>query len=185
MSGIRKYLLLYAIALCQTALYLPAQAQTNYYNADQQPAASGSAAAENENAPPSHTVVVTSIQKCYAQLGHAEALDIERNFVKPYEECQRRLVIKLKKQQQLKVAHDKDTGTSKDTNNLKDGDTSKDTDAPKDAKDSNDTPEAAPAVNGGFYRVQKNPVPPPANKPATKKPDPAAGSKAPATPDAQ
>jgi hypothetical protein len=120
------------------------------------PAAAAPAPAENPvqeiDAPPTldeayeaqapaggHTVVVTSLKKCYTQLGREEALEIETKYTKPYEECQKRLAAKVKRDQQLKAGQQ-----------------------PKDSKDATNkegaAPDAAPA-DSGFYRVQKDAVP--------------------------
>ncbi len=106
MNGFIKYFLSCAAVLCLTAA--PARAQTDYYNADTAPPAA--AADDDAGGMPeaatvekSHTVIVTSIEKCYAQIGRAATLEIERNFTKPYEECRKRLALKLKAQQQLKA----------------------------------------------------------------------------------
>lgn len=86
-------------------------AQENYYNAEEEfvPAVEApELPAAEEPPPPARSVVVTSVQKCYAQLSREEALEIQKNFVKPYQECQKRLAAKLKKKQEKKVSGDKD-----------------------------------------------------------------------------
>ena len=100
----------------------PAFAQANYYNADQDDTDTAVTPGEEE-APQPTTLTVTSIEKCYKQIGREDALDIQRNFVKPYQECQRRLALKLKKATEKPVPETK-----------------------KDAK-----PE--PEIPQGFYRV--------------------------------
>ncbi len=35
--------------------------------------------------------VVTSVQKCFDMLQRSDIIDIQKNFVKPYEECHRRV----------------------------------------------------------------------------------------------
>ncbi|MCE9506700.1 MAG: hypothetical protein K8R48_00075 [Alphaproteobacteria bacterium] len=98
-------------------LAVPAAAQENYYNSSQQEenrppadknpetrkdaAAVKTPAAEQESAPV-NSFTVTSIQKCYAQLSHEDALEIQQNYSKPYDECQRRLALKLKNEQEKK-----------------------------------------------------------------------------------
>ncbi len=157
------YLLLLAILLC---FPFRAQAQQNYYNADEQPVADSKEATDNA-APAAHNVVVTSIEKCYAQLNHAEVLDIETNYVKPYEECQKRLARKIKNQHQAKVTPDKDAAPAKDAKDkdakdkdAKDkdsaaaGDAAVPADSPADSSDGAAAPEDA---GGGFFRVQKSP----------------------------
>lgn len=42
------------------------------------------------------TLTITSLQKCYDQISHEDALDIQRNYIKPWQECRRRLSLKLK-----------------------------------------------------------------------------------------
>ena len=169
MSRCQKYLLLFVMIISPAVLCLslPAKAQSNYYNTDKQDDEQPAAAADDDAAPPSHTVMVTSIEKCYAQLDRAETVDIERNFIKPYEECQRRLAIKLKKKQQIKVAPD-----SKDKAAPAASKEAAAKDAPADAKeepkDAAPPPAEADFPSGGFYRVQKNPLP--AEKSAPKKP---------------
>jgi hypothetical protein len=78
----------------------PAAAQNNYYNP-------GDAVEKKQEAPAeageeSKTLTITSIQKCYDQLTRKDALDIQKNYIKPYQECQRRLELKIKKEQWLK-----------------------------------------------------------------------------------
>jgi hypothetical protein len=94
------------IALCLLAA-TPAYAQ-GHYSIDPDAAspaaddADDNASAEERAPPPSHTIVVTSIEKCYAEIGHAEAMDIEQHYTAPYEECQRRLALKVRQQQTAK-----------------------------------------------------------------------------------
>ena len=86
------------------------RAQTDYYNADTSrppPRRDDDAAGMPEAATveKSHTVVVTSIE---AARGGAESpvplrARLSRILTKPYEECQRRLALKIKSQQQLKA----------------------------------------------------------------------------------
>lgn len=103
----------------------PAAAQVNYYSGDAAPPApAGDGGGE---VPAAKSAVVTSLQKCYAQLGREEALEVQMNYIKPYQECQRRLARKLKEKQQA-AAGEKAAA------------------APRDA---------APAAAGGFYRVKK------------------------------
>ncbi len=143
MNTLKKYFIFIAlgglISCCCGASV--AQAQANYYNAGE----ADTPAATEEAPPPLQTFTVTSISKCYAALSRADALDIQRNFIKPYQECQRRLALQLKKKQQQQS---KD-GAAKD----------------KPAE----TPASAPQ---GFYRVQKSASPPSADadekKPAVK-----------------
>jgi hypothetical protein len=144
MNGSVKYILSGLAALYLSVA--PARAQTGYYNADTPPAA----AEEDDSAPASHTVVVTSIEKCYVQLGPAETLDIEKNYTKPYEECQKRLALKLKAQQQLKAGQQKSSNVAPAT----------DATAPKTAPQNAPAPDASPPDEGLYYRVQKDPLPP-------------------------
>jgi hypothetical protein len=141
----------YLAILCLMAA--PAWAQTGYYNDDQ----SGAASPDDAAASQSHTVIVTSIEKCYAQLGYAERMDIEQHFEKPYEECQRRLALKIKQQQQLKA------GQVKNTNNAQ-GAGAANTNDPPPAKNPPEAAPAAPANEGSYYRVQKDPLTPAADK---------------------
>lgn len=116
-----------------------AWAQANYYNADVPPAPA--AAPE----PTSRTVTVTSVEKCYAQLPAEDVIDIKTNFVKPYEECQKRLMRKLKADRTLKAGEVKAPVPP--------------TAPANPAVPAVDSP-AAPAVEtgagGGFFRVQKS-----------------------------
>jgi hypothetical protein len=131
----------------------PAHAQTGYYNASEKPAAADSGSSDaKETAPTAHNFVVTSIEKCYAQLGHAEAMDIEQHFVKPYQECQRRLALKIKQQHEVKPGQQKtvtpQNGSSQNST----------------MQSPPDNPASAPAPltdEGLYYRVQKNTLPPP------------------------
>jgi hypothetical protein len=139
----------YAFLLIAALFLSPAHAgaQGNYYNADEPAAATeggGKESGEGEKQA-SNSYVVTSIQKCYAQLGREEALDIQKNYIKPYQECQRRLAEKYKKE------HDKKPGDEKATD-AKNGDASKD-----------ETPEKEP--DHGFFRVSKSPSPTADKKP--------------------
>jgi hypothetical protein len=119
------FLLFVAGMLCQA---VSAAAQENYYNPSQQeenrpnadnppdarkpPEEIKTPAAEQEPAAV-NSFTVTSIQKCYAQLSHEDALEIQQNYIKPYEECQRRLVLKQKKEQVIKTGNTKDTPVKK------------------------------------------------------------------------
>lgn len=85
----------------------------------------------------SHTIVVTSIETCYAELGPEAAADIQKNYIKPWEECRKRLAIKRKKDQTLKAGETKKPET---------GESAPDKETP-------------PAV-GGYYRVQKTSLKP-------------------------
>jgi hypothetical protein len=80
-----------------------ADEKENYYNVD--------AEKQEESVTPSgtQTVLVTSVQKCYAQLKHEDVLDIRKNYTKPYYECQRRLALKIKEKQQAKAGEVKDS----------------------------------------------------------------------------
>lgn len=62
-----------------------------YYNAG------GDAAQEEKEPSQGRNVTVTSVRKCYAQLSREDVLDIQKNYIKPYQECQRRLAAQLKK----------------------------------------------------------------------------------------
>jgi hypothetical protein len=161
--GGRGVISAFFIAVC--FLCIPAHAQTGYYNIDQKPAAAADADTDKA-APAAHSFVVTSIEKCYAQLGHTEAVDIEQHFDKPYEECQRRLALKIKQQHEIKPGQQKTvTATS-----------------PIGA-----SPNAAPAVDpaqppvpaplndeGLYFRVQKNALPSPSSSADDNTPPPAA-----------
>ena len=136
-----KYLFLYLPALCLLAA-APAFAQ-GYYNEDSAPAAaSANSAIPQAEVPTSHSFIVTSIEKCYKQLGHADALDIQQHFVKPYEECQRRLSIKTQQEHELKAGQQK---------------------KPPPAQNAPDNPPAVQPLSdqGLYFRVQKNALPPP------------------------
>lgn len=54
---------------------------------------------------------VTSLQKCLDQLGAKDAIDIQSNYMKPWQECQRRLEEKLEKEQAQKVQEAKEATT--------------------------------------------------------------------------
>ena len=97
---------------------IPAGAQENYYNPGklavdnpargETPDAQGGfvgteAPVAGQEVDAAKTFTVTSIQKCYAQLGREDALEIQKNYVKPYQECQRRLALKLKKTPGMKA----------------------------------------------------------------------------------
>jgi hypothetical protein len=58
---------------------------------------------------------VTSVDKCYAQLSREDALDIQKNYTKPYQECQRRLALKLKNEKWSKNKPGTKTGDSQDS----------------------------------------------------------------------
>lgn len=156
----------------------PARAQ-NYYNEDTAPAAGSDAdsqadaGAQGADVPASHTVVVTSIEKCYAQLSRADALDIEQHYLKPYEECQRRLALKLKQQHNVKAGQRK-TGASARSEVVTPQYLPQNQGAPNQNipnQNSDGPPDnpgrAAPPLSdeGLYYRVQKNklPQPPPAD----------------------
>ena len=59
---------------------------------------------------------VTSIQKCYESLGKEDALDIQKNYLKPYQECQRRLMLKLQSKQEAKPGEAKEDSPDKTHN---------------------------------------------------------------------
>jgi len=161
-KGAVKYFLLYLAAFCFLAPIL-ADAQTGYFNQDSSPPAVGgsdddSAAHETGG----HTVVVTSIAKCYAQLGHAEELDIEQHYTMPYEECQHRLALKIKQDHEAKAGQQKNTGSSQGAANPQTSG------APAATVQSPpDNPPAGPPLSdeGLYYRVQKNVLPPPPPNP--------------------
>jgi hypothetical protein len=112
-------------------LSLPAAARAqNYYNADQPPPA------QAQETGASRTFVVTSIEKCYAQLARADVLDIQKNYLRPYEECKKRLAAKIRAEQKLKAGEEKGAARKEEA---------------KDAAPA----AAAPPPAGGFYRVQK------------------------------
>lgn len=105
-----------------------------------------------DEAPQAHkTVVVTSMTKCYALIGAADAADIQKNYARPWEECRRRLARKILHDQTVKAGEGK-KGTLKSAHEE----------------------EAAPAAiapesfGGGYYRVQKTPL---RHTAAPKKPD--------------
>lgn len=52
------------------------------------------------------TLTVTSLQKCYDRLDREDALDIQRNYIKPWQECQRRLSLKMKKEAENRKAEE-------------------------------------------------------------------------------
>lgn len=53
-------------------------------------------AADAEDMPAAHSHVVTSVQKCLDQLPPAEAAEVRKNYLKPYQECMARLSYKKK-----------------------------------------------------------------------------------------
>ena len=87
--------------LCCLWAAAPAGAESHYYNAE--PSKPAVTKPEEAEAPPAKSFTVTSIDKCYAALGPEDALDIQRNYIKPYQECQRRLALKLKKAAEQKA----------------------------------------------------------------------------------
>lgn len=95
------YALVFAISL-SCAAWQGALAQENYYNA-QRPAPETPPEA-TENIQKGKNITVTSVGKCYQQIGRAEAVEIQKNFIKPYRECQRRLALQIKKSQEKKTA---------------------------------------------------------------------------------
>jgi hypothetical protein len=114
-----KHSLLFLLFVVAAFCRMPAAAaQENYYNpslqeenrpvADKNTDAQKPAAdikipdAEQQEPAAANSFTVTSIQKCYAQLKHEDALEIQKNYIKPYEECQRRLAQKLKNEQEKK-----------------------------------------------------------------------------------
>lgn len=52
------------------------------------------------------SATVTSIEKCYAGLGEKDVLDIQRNYVKPYQECLRRRALLEKEKNTLKATEE-------------------------------------------------------------------------------
>ncbi len=115
--------------LCLSLLLATPAAAQNYRRA-------GDTAA----APASKTLTITSPQKCYDQIGPAEAQDVRNNFERPYEECLRRLGEKLKRDQQAEA--DKAKATAEES--------------------------SSPATTPHYYRVQKDKKDD-AKKPAEKK----------------
>ncbi|MFH1158021.1 MAG: hypothetical protein V1721_03945 [Pseudomonadota bacterium] len=115
MKSIKKYLqaLVFCLPFAAFCLSIAASAQMNYYNADDAMAAEPAEAPED---PPekARSFTVTSIQKCYDLLSREDVLDIQQNYIKPYQECQRRAALNLKKKQEEKKAADaKDESSSK------------------------------------------------------------------------
>ncbi len=166
------------LTLAFVAMPHAAVAAGNYYNADappeaEAPAAEAPAATDDaetaadlnaisaiEKPQPSHNFVVTSVSKCYAKLDRKDALEIQRSYIKPYEECQRRLAAKIKKDQNVK-AGDAPKGTDK-------ADDKADDKAAKKAEA--DTPAAKASLTSdslpfGFYRIGKSQAPVPAEQP--------------------
>lgn len=158
------------IFLCLLLLALPPAvfADGHYYNVDKMKPAPAPADAEtaedpqpslgtalphlDEPPPGGHSVVVTSLGKCYAALGHAEEYEIRRNFVKPYEECERRLALKRKKEQSAKAGDAPKSEGAKATAGKEEGEKESDDDK---AADDSGLPRGLPH---GFYRVQKAPL---------------------------
>lgn len=87
-------------------LSVPSWAQMNYYNATTSLSSPEKAeeTEETEDLPPVKNFTVTSLKKCYAQLSRDEVVDIQKNYIKPYQECQRRVALKLQKKQTEKAA---------------------------------------------------------------------------------
>jgi len=139
----------------------PSFAQTGYYNADQKPATADADA--DKAVPAAHNFVVTSIGKCYAQLGHDETMDIERHFDKPYQECQRRLALKIKQQHEVKPGQQQKSVSA--TSPIG---------APQQLPPDPTQPPAsatAPLSDEGlYYRVQKNSLTPPPSEDDTTPP---------------
>lgn len=118
MKNTGKYASLPLVFLFCACLPFSAAAQMNYYNAEGQATAerpeeqdtAGNEAKmpEEETPQPAKNFTVTSIQKCYERLGREETLDIQKGYIKPYQECQRRLALKLKKEREEKLAKPKE-----------------------------------------------------------------------------
>lgn len=56
-----------------------------------------SAFAADEDFPPARNAVVTSLKKCLEKLDPEDVIDIRKNYMKPYQECQHRLQMKLQR----------------------------------------------------------------------------------------
>jgi hypothetical protein len=69
--------------------------------------------AQEGPAPKPKTFTVTSVQKCYEQLGKEDVADIRKNYTKQYQECQRRLAEQTRKKQTLKAGEKKKPETGK------------------------------------------------------------------------
>ena len=55
---------------------------------------------------PKNSFTVTSIEKCYQALPPDEALEIQKNYIKPYQECRKRLELKEKEKKKLSAGED-------------------------------------------------------------------------------
>jgi len=102
-AGYLILILTFLLAAGISFLPPPAAAQENYYNPGKLAAEKESAGRETPkagNAPETtQYITVTSIQKCYERLDRKDALEIQRGYTKPYQECRRRLSLKLQKEQ--------------------------------------------------------------------------------------
>lgn len=119
--------LLFIFSMLITGIFFyspPAQAEENYRNpikqAEEQatPKQGTGNATDSDTPEPAKTFTVTSIRKCYDRLGREDVLDIQRNFIKPYQECQRRLSLLLQKEQQQKAGETKAVPPEKPRNFL-------------------------------------------------------------------
>lgn len=88
------------------------QAESNYFNIEKPAAAKPPAPPSTPEAAkpfaPAQSAVITSVQKCYDQLTQEEVMDIKRHYLKPYEECQNRLLKKKEKAATDKLAAEKE-----------------------------------------------------------------------------
>lgn len=93
---------------------IPSAQAENYYNPTKAAAERLEAQRKLKEAIPEETVTgggqfmtVTSVQKCYDLLETEEALDVQRNYIRPYQECKRRLSVKLQKKKSVAPADQK------------------------------------------------------------------------------
>lgn len=129
-------------------------------------------AEEEEDGKPSGGMrTVTPINKCLDQLPEADAMEIKGNYLKPYQECQRRL-------QTIKRGETDDKKT--DSKKARSKKTAKDdTDDNEDGEETASGKEPAPAEDArNFIRVRKDDSPRrPANYGDTAKTAPAEAAK--------
>lgn len=136
----RKFLI---AAFCLTILAqtpMPAYAQADLFDAQE----------EETEVPRGGMRTVTPINKCLDQLPEAEAIEVRGNYLKPYQECQRRLHT-LKR---TDAEDDKDSGKKRSKKAAKD-DTDEDDGEERVSKKA--PPPAEDARN--FVRVRKDDSP--------------------------
>lgn len=124
-----------------TLLHTPVQAQSDLFDAQQ----------EAVEKPGGGSRTVTPISKCLEQLPEADAIEVRANYLKPYQECHRRL-------QTLKRTEAADKAAEKAGSNKKSAKKSDPADSEEeDAEAAQDPGPAEDARN--FVRVRKDTSP--------------------------